>query len=73
MGADHMGLEGIVSKRRGSFYQSGRSRHWLKVKNPSFRRNVSAGVMEGDVLPLIPARSTEVPEFIFDRLTPPWD
>jgi len=26
-----MGLEGIVSKRLGSRYQSGRSPHWLKV------------------------------------------
>jgi hypothetical protein len=29
-----LGCEGIVSKRRGSLYRSGRSRHWLKVKNP---------------------------------------
>ena len=27
-------LEGIVSKRLGSRYRSGRSRDWLKVKNP---------------------------------------
>jgi bifunctional non-homologous end joining protein LigD len=30
-----MGLEGIVSKRLGSPYQSGHSRHWLKSKNPN--------------------------------------
>jgi ATP-dependent DNA ligase len=30
-----MGLEGIVSKRRGSRYESGRSSLWLKSKNPS--------------------------------------
>lgn len=30
--AEAMGLEGIVSKRSASFYQSGRSRDWLKVK-----------------------------------------
>jgi bifunctional non-homologous end joining protein LigD len=30
-----LGCEGIVSKRLGSLYRSGRSRHWLKVKNPS--------------------------------------
>jgi bifunctional non-homologous end joining protein LigD len=30
-----MGLEGIVSKRLGSRYVSGRSRDWLKCKNPS--------------------------------------
>ena len=27
-------LEGIVSKRLGSRYRGGRSRDWLKVKNP---------------------------------------
>jgi bifunctional non-homologous end joining protein LigD len=30
--ACRMGLEGIVSKRLGSPYVSGRTRHWLKVK-----------------------------------------
>jgi bifunctional non-homologous end joining protein LigD len=29
-----LGCEGIVSKRLGSFYRSGRSAHWVKVKNP---------------------------------------
>ena len=29
-----MGLEGIVSKRLGSRYRSGRSKDWLKFKNP---------------------------------------
>jgi ATP-dependent DNA ligase len=29
-----LGLEGIVSKRLGSLYVSGRSRDWLKFKNP---------------------------------------
>jgi ATP-dependent DNA ligase len=33
-----MGLEGIVSKRSGSFYKSGPSRNWLKTKNPDFDR-----------------------------------
>jgi bifunctional non-homologous end joining protein LigD len=28
-------LEGIVSKRRDSPYNSGRSRHWIKSKNPN--------------------------------------
>jgi bifunctional non-homologous end joining protein LigD len=31
--ACRMGLEGIVAKRRDSRYSSGRSRHWLKIKN----------------------------------------
>jgi ATP-dependent DNA ligase len=30
-----LGLEGIVSKRRGSRYQSGKSAHWVKSKNPN--------------------------------------
>jgi ATP-dependent DNA ligase len=30
-----LGCEGIVSKRRGSRYVSGRSRDWLKHKNPA--------------------------------------
>jgi ATP-dependent DNA ligase len=29
-----LGLEGIVSKRKGSRYSAGRSPHWLKCKNP---------------------------------------
>ena len=29
-----LGLEGIVSKRLGSRYRSGRSKDWLKFKNP---------------------------------------
>jgi ATP-dependent DNA ligase len=31
----NMGLEGIVAKRRDSRYHSGRSRDWIKVKNPA--------------------------------------
>jgi ATP-dependent DNA ligase len=30
-----LGCEGIVSKRLGSLYRSGRSKHWLKVNNPA--------------------------------------
>ena len=30
-----LGCEGIVSKRIGLLYRSGRSKHWLKVKNPA--------------------------------------
>jgi len=32
--ACRLGCEGIVSKRLGSLYRSGRSPHWVKVKNP---------------------------------------
>jgi bifunctional non-homologous end joining protein LigD len=33
-----LGLEGIISKRIGSRYVSGRTRAWLKTKNPNFER-----------------------------------
>jgi bifunctional non-homologous end joining protein LigD len=33
-----LGLKGIVSKRIGSRYVSGRTRAWLKTKNPNFER-----------------------------------
>jgi bifunctional non-homologous end joining protein LigD len=32
--ACQLGCEGIVSKRLGSSYRFGRSKHWIKVKNP---------------------------------------
>jgi ATP-dependent DNA ligase len=32
--ARKLGLDGIVPKRLSKPYQSGRSGHWLKVKNP---------------------------------------
>jgi bifunctional non-homologous end joining protein LigD len=34
---EHMGLEGIVSKRRESPYQPGPTRDWLKVKTAIWR------------------------------------
>jgi bifunctional non-homologous end joining protein LigD len=30
-----LGLEGIVSKRRDFPYRSGRTKSWIKVKNPA--------------------------------------
>jgi bifunctional non-homologous end joining protein LigD len=39
-----LGFEGIVSKRVGSPYRSGRSRDWLKMKNP----NAPAGKREAE-------------------------
>jgi bifunctional non-homologous end joining protein LigD len=33
--APKLGVEGVVSKRLGSRYRSGRSRDWLKFKNPA--------------------------------------
>jgi len=33
--ACRMGLEGIVSERRDLPYRSGRSKSWLKIKNPN--------------------------------------
>jgi bifunctional non-homologous end joining protein LigD len=41
--ACRMGLEGIVAKRKGSRYASGRSKAWVKVKNPHFRRREAEG------------------------------
>jgi ATP-dependent DNA ligase len=32
--ACRMGLEGIVSKRRNFPYRSGRTKSWIKIKNP---------------------------------------
>lgn len=29
-----LGLEGMVSKRAGSFYRSGPSKMWIKIKDP---------------------------------------
>ncbi|MDF2974116.1 MAG: BcepIL02 gp43 [Microvirga sp.] len=37
-----MGLEGIVSKRATSRYNSGACRSWLKVKNPAYERRTGA-------------------------------
>jgi bifunctional non-homologous end joining protein LigD len=36
--ACELGLEGIVSKRVGSIYWSGRCRNWTKARNPAFQR-----------------------------------
>ena len=33
--ACNLGLEGIVAKRVDSRYRSGRSRDWIKIKNPA--------------------------------------
>ena len=40
--ACEMGLEGIVSKRAGSVYKSGRCRNWVKTRNLAFMRKASA-------------------------------
>jgi bifunctional non-homologous end joining protein LigD len=37
--ACRMNLEGIVAKRKGTRYSSGRCRHWLKIKNSGWVRN----------------------------------
>ena len=36
--ACELGVEGVVSKRRGGVYLSGPCRNWLKIKNPAFAR-----------------------------------
>ena len=40
-----LGLEGMVSKRSGSFYRSGPSKMWIKVKNP--KAPAATRVLEG--------------------------
>jgi ATP-dependent DNA ligase len=40
-----LGLEGIVSKRSGSFYRSGPTKMWIKVKNP--KAPAATRVLEG--------------------------
>jgi bifunctional non-homologous end joining protein LigD len=50
-----MGLEGIVSKRKDSPYRSGRSPHWLKMKNPAcaaVRREAEVDWGSGDEDPV---------------------
>ena len=49
--ACELGLEGIVSKRAGSFYKSGKSRNWLKTINPDF---VGTGPQIGATYVLFP-------------------
>jgi ATP-dependent DNA ligase len=44
--ACRVGLEGIVSKRLSKPYQSGRSGHWLKVKNPDSPAMIRAREVE---------------------------
>jgi bifunctional non-homologous end joining protein LigD len=39
--ACEMGLEGIVSKRVGSIYWSGRARNWTKAINPAFQKKMT--------------------------------
>ena len=48
----HLGHEGIVSKRLGSPYRSGRSPDWLKMKNPdapAVKPRGGGGLGEGEV------------------------
>ena len=40
--ACRLGLEGVVAKRKGRPYVSGRCRSWLKIKNPRFERPVTS-------------------------------
>jgi hypothetical protein len=45
-----LGLEGIVSQRIGSRYVSGRTRAWLKTKNPSFPAQLIAPIISNEEL-----------------------
>jgi bifunctional non-homologous end joining protein LigD len=44
--ACRMGLEGIVSKKLGAPYRSGRSTEWLKIKNPNSPAMIRAREVE---------------------------
>jgi hypothetical protein len=55
------GCEGIVSKRLGSAYKSGRSPHWVKVKIPRRRRS---GEKPRRIGPLVASEPRRFP--------PPW-
>ena len=58
--ATRMGLEGIVSKKLGSRYRSGRSRSWLKTKTFVTSEFVVIGTSPGDRAPVaLLARETE--------------
>ncbi|HEX9933092.1 MAG TPA: DNA ligase D [Allosphingosinicella sp.] len=49
---DAMGLEGIVSKRKGSRYRSGHARSWLKAKTFGEGEFVVVAVERGDKAPV---------------------
>lgn len=49
---DAMGLEGVVSKRKGSRYRSGHSRSWLKAKTFGESEMVVVAVERGDKAPV---------------------
>ena len=58
--AEGMGLEGIVSKKLGSRYRSGRSKAWLKTKSFATSEFVVIGTATGDLAPVaLLARETE--------------
>lgn len=52
MVVDDMGLEGIISKKLGSRYVSGRSTNWLKVKCYTEMELVVVGTEKGDAAPV---------------------
>lgn len=58
---DRMGLEGIVSKKRGSRYQSGRTKSWLKIKAWTEEEFLVVGteVTPGEPVSALLARETE--------------
>jgi ATP-dependent DNA ligase len=49
--ADALGLEGIVSKKLGSRYRSGRTTAWLKIKCFAEGEFVVVGIERGDGAP----------------------
>ena len=55
--AQSLGLEGIVSKRKGSRYVSGRSPYWLKMRIRRARRHAGRRRRSGAGKPPEPCRA----------------
>jgi hypothetical protein len=66
--------EGIVSKRLGSLYKSGRSPHWLKIKNPKAPAVSARPRRIGGANPLSPTKGEHLRAAItcLAETNPPW-
>jgi hypothetical protein len=63
-----LGLEGIVSKRKGSIYRSGRSPDWIKMKTPACQA-VQREEEEREASPTVgPARLRCLPFLLYASL-----
>jgi hypothetical protein len=69
-----LGYEGIVSKRLGSPYRSGRPPHWLKIKNPKAPAVSARPRRIGGANPLSPTKGEHLRAAItcLAETNPPW-